>query len=172
MFFLHCSPKTTLLFAIDCYSNQKKQEEYFHICIHEEEWLGWHLRQVLPKTDVYWGLRAQDELQKTPVNWLGFELELWNYEHLGIRRLLLEYFMCWINQDSARFLAESDCKAHEMVGEEAEAALESIKGLDATNQWLLTTFPNIQYLENADRKLELKRSTFGTSVSGLLCFNS
>lgn len=80
--------------------------------------------------------------------------------------------MCWINQDPASFVADSECKAHEMVEEEAEAALESIKGLDAADQWFLTTFPNVQYLEDVDRKLELKKSTFSTSVTCLLCFNS
>lgn len=64
--------------------------------------------------------------------------------------------MYWFNQDSASFLAESECKAQEMVEEEAEAALESIQGLDAAEQWLLATFPKAQYLEDADRKLELK----------------
>lgn len=80
--------------------------------------------------------------------------------------------MCWINHDSDRFLSESESKAHERVEEEAEAALEGVKGLDSAEQWLLTTFPNVQYLEDADRKLEMKRYTFGISVTRLSWFNS
>lgn len=94
--------------------------------------------------------------------WLDWDLN-WSFGIINtqeFKKLLLEYFVCWINQDSASFLTDSDNKAHEMVEEEAEAALESIKGLDAADQWLLTTFPNVQYLEDVDRKLELKRSTF------------
>lgn len=53
--FFPCSalPRTTLPCTIDCYGNQRNQEGDVNVYIHEEEYLGYRLSQVLPNKDVY-----------------------------------------------------------------------------------------------------------------------
>lgn len=82
--------------------------------------------------------------------------------------------MSWISQAPASLLAESEGKAHEMVEEEAEATLES-SGLSSKG-WMQQDNGYWQYsqmkMQIKSWKQKWKRSTFGTSTTCLLCFNS
>ena len=86
--------------------------------------------------------------------------------------------MGWISQAPASLLAESECKAHEKVEEETEAALESSslssKGWmqQDNGYWQYSQMYKIWKMQVEVGSEKGKRSTSGTSTTYLLCFNS